>query len=194
MSSSLFNVLYIYIHIIKKRKGSFAVVITGNLTSSTLTAEIESWAALSKTDTDDVSSKENIKSHDIMNASKKIQPETTQIASLYEASEMKCKDLNRQLDMSARRIAELEQALHRERFQNNKISEELKYERKKSSDQSEEFRLQSDQWMVERQALLDESLRDIKELTDTVKALEAERDTAREKLRRGEVNICSIMK
>lgn len=90
-------------------------------------------------------------------------------------------DVQRQLDTSALRVTELEQALHREEYRSNHLAEALRHANERISRQADEQNALAAMWDKEREDMRNELNRVRRDRENEMRALMQERDSWKEK-------------
>jgi hypothetical protein len=181
---------------LSKRTTRLSLLITGNMISSKYMSLITEWTSNIR-DADSVTQTTNTASpqpppveivkHNFDAQNEELKRENERLRNeLSSQNDLMC-DLQRQLDVSALKITELEQESYRNNFRITQLDDALKLSRSKASEEQTAYRVSVANWEKERHMFMEEKAQLTNQHEGEIKGLIADRDSYRERLR-----ICNV--
>ena len=182
--------------ILQRRKKNILFLCQGNPISLSMSNQLEKWTS----DDIDVKSStetlngtdENVKPTNHIN----MDPVVNQVVfspqdfkdmrEETKAVEAEKDDLLRQLDASAIRITDLEQAFIREQHKSTRLGEEITLHQRRLAEQSNEYGKLTEKWEVERDTIAKENNEKIIGLNEDVKKANQDKEAYKERMRKAE--------
>ena len=182
--------------ILERRKKNVLLLYQGNPISFALSNQMDKWSSdeidvTSSTESlrvvdENVRPANNVNINPVVNEVALTSQDFKDMREETKAAEAEKDDLLRQLDASAIRITDLEQAFIREQHKSTRLGEEVTLHQRRLADQANEFNKLTEKWEIERNTLMKENNCKISELNEDLKKSEQDMQTYKERMRKAE--------
>lgn len=182
--------------ILERRRKNVLLLYQGNPISLSLSNQMERWSCdevdvMASTESlgggdENVRPANNIRIDPVVNEVVLSPQDFKDMREETKAVEAEKDDLLRQLDASAIRITDLEQAYIREQHKTTRLGEEVTLHQRRLADQANEYSKLTEKWEVERNTLVKENGVKISELNEDLKKARQDKEAYKERMRKAE--------